>query len=338
MKKTRKTNIVTKIVKGRVYHYYRMVTSSEGRRQEKHIRIKADPGTEAFDREFWAIRSGKRTPSSRTTFTALIDNYMRSRRYTDLADGTKKKYRSILDDLRIKSGDVDVTLVRRSEVEAIHEKYAATPRMADHRIQVLRILFEHAKRLEWMTHNPASGVELFGRKREFEPWPDWMIDKLPTAPFIVRTTAELILGTGQRPNAAIEMRFDQFRGEEMTLLDEKMDKAFEVYCPKPLQDYIATLPRKGRHILARNLTEPIGYNTVASAFQTWRTSLGPAAKPYVLHGLRKLAIVRLAEAGWTDAQIHAMTNQSPTMVAYYRQLANRKRLTRRAHERNGNGT
>ncbi len=170
MKKTRKTDLVTKIVKGRVYHYYRVVTYSDGRRQEKHIRIKADPGTEAFD-------------------------------------GTKKKYRPILDDLRIKSGDVAVTLVNRSEIEAIHEKSAATPRMADHRVRVLRILFEHAKRLEWMTHNPASGIELFGRKREFKPWPYWMIDKLPTAPFIVRL-ARLSRTRGQtfRPTRAPQAR------------------------------------------------------------------------------------------------------------------------------------
>jgi hypothetical protein len=85
----------------------------------------------------------------------------------------------------------------------------------------------------------------------------------------------------------------------------------------------------------RNVTEPVGCNAVASAFRTWRASLGPAAKPYVLHGLRKLAIVRLAGAGWTDAQIQAMKNQSAAMVAYYRQLGNRKRLTRVAHELNG---
>ena len=65
-----------------------------------------------------------------------------------------------------------------------------------------------------------------------------------------------------------------------------------------------------------------------------RAELPEIADPEALSA----AIVRLAEAGWTDAQIQAMTNQSPTMVAYYRQLANRKRLTRRAHERNGNGT
>lgn len=129
-----------------------------------------------------------------------------------------------------------------------------------------------------MTHNPASGIELFGKKREFAPWPDWMIDRLPTAPFIVCTAAELILGTGQRPNAAIEMRFDQFKGEAMTLLDEKMDTQFGLLpeaAPGPHRDAPAQGPPHPRAQPHR----AVGYNTVASAFEAWRASLGPAVKP-----------------------------------------------------------
>lgn len=60
-----------------------------------------------------------------------------------------------------------------------------------------------------------------------------------------------------------------------------------------------------------------------------------------LHGLRKLAIVELAEAGATDAEIQAVTGQSAEMVAYYRKHANRKQLTKAAQQRrdqNGNRT
>jgi hypothetical protein len=59
---------------------------------------------------------------------------------------------------------------------------------------------------------------------------------------------------------------------------------------------------------------------------------GQPAKPFVLHGSRKLTIVRLAEAGCSDAQIQAITNQSPEMVAYYRKGANRKKLSKDAQQ------
>ena len=61
--------------------------------------------------------------------------------------------------------------------------------------------------------------------------------------------------------------------------------------------------------------------------------MGEKAEPYSLHGLRKLAIVRLAEAGCTDAQIQAISNQSPQKVAQYRKRASRKKLSRAAMER-----
>ena len=82
-------------------------------------------------------------------------------------------------------------------------------------------------------------------------------------------------------------------------------------------------------------TAPVGYDAIEKAFRQWRATLGEKARPYTLHGLRKLAIVELAEAGCSDAEIQAVTGQSPAMVAFYRKQANRKRLSRKAQERRG---
>ena len=64
----------------------------------------------------------------------------------------------------------------------------------------------------------------------------------------------------------------------------------------------------------------------------WRL-IGGKAKAYSLHGLRKLAIVQLAEAGASDAEIMAVTGQSAVMVAYYRSQANKRHLSRQAQNR-----
>ncbi|GGG73713.1 hypothetical protein GCM10011415_22590 [Salipiger pallidus] len=70
-----------------------------------------------------------------------------------------------------------------------------------------------------------------------------------------------------------------------------------------------------------------------AAFVTWREGLGPEAKRYRLHGLRKLAIVPLAEAGCSDAEIQAVTCQSAEMLAYNRAKASRGALSRAAQNR-----
>ncbi|WP_170332552.1 hypothetical protein [Ruegeria arenilitoris] len=83
-------------------------------------------------------------------------------------------------------------------------------------------------------------------------------------------------------------------------------------------------------MLAKSLTQPLGYHAVEKAFRAWRKDLGPNAKQSVLHGLRKLAIVRLPEAGCSDAEIQAVTNQRAEMVAYYRKRADRRMLSKAA--------
>ena len=77
----------------------------------------------------------------------------------------------------------------------------------------------------------------------------------------------------------------------------------------------------------------MGYGIVEKAFSAWRSTLGDEGKTYSMHGLRKLAIIRLAEADATDAQIQSVTNQSFQTIVYYRQLASRKKLSKAAMTR-----
>jgi integrase len=159
------------------------------------------------------------------------------------------------------------------------------------------------------------------------------VDRLQDAPQDVRTMAELMLGTGQLPGAAVAMEWADFDGEWMTVTDQKADTRREVYCPPRLRGYLATVPRKGKHVLAKNLTTPLGYSALENQFRRWRDTFDGAADAYSLHGLRKLAVVQLAEAGCSDAEIQAVTGQSPDMVAFYRKDASARALSRKAQER-----
>lgn len=129
------------------------------------------------------------------------------------------------------------------------------------------------------------------------------------------------------------MRRDQFHGEWMIIRDEKSDQELEVYCPDRLRAFNEGLPKRGQYVLAKNRTEPLGYGAVERSFRAWRDGLGERAKPYSLHGLRKLAIVELAEAGASDAEIQAVTGQSAELVAYYRKRTSKRALSRAAQER-----
>lgn len=319
--------------------YFRVTWTEDGKRRERAILLDWGGDPQELDRLYWACRAGRhqaQKPKVSHSWRACIEAWRADPKVQGkLAASTKRGYRRAMDRIMEKNGGKDM---RRTTKEALYKAHAglsATPREADRMLQTVSILWGYAANsMFWpMPPNPASGIEHFGKQREYEPWPEWMIKALDSAPDDVRTAARLILGTGQRPGAAIAMRREQFRGEYMTVVDEKGKQELEVYCPPSLASYVDQLPSRGAYILGKNLTEALTYDAVEKQFRAWRDSLGAKAKPFVLHGLRKLSIIELAEAGASDAEIQAVTGQSAEMVAYYRKKASRKRLSRAAQQR-----
>lgn len=319
--------------------YHRVTWTEGGKRRERTVLLDWQGDPEKLDALYWSCEAGRHDkqtmPATHAWQDAVIAWRGDQRVQTKLATSTKKSYRLNMDRILAKNGEKDMRHTTRQAIRAAHDSLSATPRKANKYLQTISLLWNYARhKLDWpLGDNPASGIDHFEKQREYEPWPEWMVKKIPQAPENVRKAAELILGTGQRPGAAIAMRHDHFQGEWMTVQDEKGNEAFEVYCPDALRSFLNSVPREGKHVIAKNLTQPVGYNAVEKEFRAWRATLGEKARPYVLHGLRKLSIIRLAEAGWTDAEIQAVTNQSAEMVAFYRKKASRKALTKSAQNR-----
>lgn len=324
---------------GVVHPFHRVTWMEGGKQRERTIKLKWGGDAQELDRLYWLAERGKHAAqkvTSKWTWGALIREWRADPRIQKkLADSTKVSYRRTMDRILAKNEDMDLRDMTRQRVRAIHTKFASEPRKADHYVQGISLLWNYGKlKLDWpIGDNPASGVDLYGKTRAFEPWPAWMSRQISDAPDGLRTAYHLIVGTGQRPSAAIAMEWSDFDGDRMTVLDEKADKRFEVFCPPALRAYLATIPRKGQFILAKNLREPLGYSAIEKQLRPWRKALGVEAAPYSLHGLRKLAIVQLAEAGCSDAEIQAVTNQSAEMVAYYRKEASRLVLSKKAQEK-----
>jgi hypothetical protein len=337
-----KPNLQWRWLRGRWVPFYRVTWTENGRRRSREIKLDWKDDAQELDRLYWIARSGRHEAQkklARYTWRDCIEAWRQDpavqRR---LAYGTKKSYRPPMDAILEKNGGKDMRQTTRPAIKAALAKLSDTPKKAARFAQTISLLWNYAAHeLDWpLGPNPAKKLGQHKPERPFEPWPDWMVAALDSAPEHVQTAAQLIRYTGQRPSAAISMRRDQFRGETMILRDEKGDVDFEVHCPDSLRSYVGGLPRRGAHLIAKNLTTPLSYFAVQAAFSRWRKTLGKAATPYTLHGLRKLAIIELAQAGASDAEIQAITNQSAAMVAYYRQRANRLTLSKAAYERTKN--
>lgn len=317
--------------------YFRVTWSENGKRRERATLLRWEGNPQTLDTEYWKCRTGKhpkQQPSQKYTWGEIITIWKADPR-VKVAAGTRRKYIEAMEEIGLKNGGMDMRTTTRQMMRKAHEARSATPRQADRYIETSRMLWNYAaNKKDWpLGKNPAAKFDMFGKQRELEAWPDWMVGKLDNAPENVRCAANLILGTGQRPNAAITMKHEDFDGDSMWVLDEKNAERIKVFCPSDLRDYVSSLPIDGAHILAKNLREPLGYDRVEKQFRAWRSGLVESAQKYSMHGLRKLAIIRLAEAGCTDAEIQAVTNQSAEMVAYYRQKANRRRLSENAQRR-----
>lgn len=334
-----KLHLQWRFLRGQWQPFHRVTWTEGGKRRSREVKLdwKGDP--RELDRLYWLAQAGQHEkqerPARYTWRECIIAWRSDATIQRELAATTKASYRPPMDAIMEKNGGKDMRLTTREAVRAALGKLSATPKKASRYAQTISLLWNFAqKELDWpLPVNPAKGLAKYKPAKPFDPWPEWMLAALDSAPERVQTACRLILGTGQRPSAAINMRRDDFDGEWMTVTDEKGDARLEVYCPPSLRSYVDALPVRGAHILAKNLTQPQGYNAVAKAFEKWREGLGEKAKTYSLHGLRKLAIVQLAEAGASDAEIMAVTGQSAATVAYYRKKANQKRLSKQAQRR-----
>lgn len=318
-------------------HRITWMDSGKQRGREVTLDWKGDP--KELDRLYWLAQAGQHEAQkqpSRYTWRECIVAWRSDRTVQDsLKASTRASYRRPMDALLTKNGDKDMRKTTRTGIKAALAGLADTPRKASRYAQTISLLWNYAAReLDWpLGPNPAAGLGAHKAAKPFEPWPAWMLKALDDAPENVRIAAMLIRYTGQRPSAAIAMRRDQIEGDWMQVRDEKGGQELDVFCPEALRMFVDSLPIRGAHLIAKTLREPVGYDGVEKAFRRWRDSLGDRAKPYSLHGLRKLAIIELAEAGASDAEIQAVTGQSAPIVAYYRSKASRRRLSKAAQER-----
>ncbi len=321
-----------KKVKGREYIYFR-----KGRFRR---RLPQNPDSEEFMRKYWAFRSGAPQKASRTSWNALISSYYASPSFRAKSDGTRSNYRRHCEAIREKNGEKDVRHFRRRHALAVRDALQDNWSKANERIAVLSILCKHAVDLEWIDRNPVVGIEKL-RGGEYEAWPDDKLDAFERYcdqhdSRIARTAYELGIGTGQRLGDCIKMRWDDFDGEYMRVVQDKTGVRIWVYCPARLQTYLHHLPRRGSHILAKSLTQPLGKRTVQKAIEKVREALGIMRGPerLVPHGWRYTAARLLAEAGCTDAEIQSVTgHRTLAMVQKYRAQADQRKNSKRAQTR-----
>lgn len=283
------------------------------------------------------VRKGSSLPGS---FARMIEDYMRSPDFLSTKATSQAVTKGILDRFASEYGDREVAGFERKHLTIIIGKMADRPAAANNLLKKLRTIIRWGIANDWRKDDPTIGMRKF-REGTHHTWTDEEIAKFEERWPVgtrERTAFALALYTGQRREDLIRMTWGALRGGTIQVMQGKTGAELVIPVHRDLRAALEAWPRKHVTILA---TED-GRGTSVGGFGNFMADcIGAAGLPArcVLHGLRKAASRRLAEAGCSAHEIMAITgHKTLAEVQRYTAAAAQKTLARAAIARiEGNG-
>jgi hypothetical protein len=310
------------------YHYVR--------KDGKYIRIEAEPGTQAYDAEYWRILTGRKI-ASKTSFKILIASYRESDRWKYLEPRSRADYEKVHEYLLEKAANKDATKTKRVDIINSMDANRHRIRFANYIQQTMNVLFEHAIDLGWMESNPAKGIRHIKvpkeRQKPHIPWTDHAVEKFRSeASAQARLIFELGIGSVQRPDDWTRFRWSDFDGTNLRVEQNKTKKPLYIPCTQHLISALNTAPKKGLTILTKQDGTPLPYRRMAAIMLAERKRLG--VEVHDLHALRYRGVMELAWAGCDDDEIASYSGHtSKEMIVKYAGQARQIMRARQAHKK-----
>jgi integrase len=316
---------------GRTRHYFR-------RTGFKSVRLPGLPGSAEFNRAYEAAKAGETAPRIEIGATrnkpgsvaAAVALYLGSMAFGNLAPGTQRDRRRVLEHFREAHGDDRFALLERKHVDAMLLEKSATPHAARHFLNALHAMAVVAITAGLRDDDPTHGVRVKARDTGgFRTWNEEEIAQFEAAHSIgtrARLAFALLLFTAQRRGDVIRMGRQHVRDGFIAVRQQKTGTSLQIPVHPDLQEILAAHSAANLTFLATEAGAPFA----ANGFTHWfRKMCVKADLPMGLsaHGLRKAACRRLAEAGCSANQIAAISGHATLHeVSRYTKAADQKRL------------
>lgn len=262
------------------------------------------------------------TPDKRPgeyTVNDLAAAYLESPRFQKRSDSTKKDYRYKISLIREWSGTVPVEAITRGNVHNYYEALCAKKglRMGHAVIAVLRLLLQYAVDAGKIRINPASRPKTETPDSRDVIWTqqeqNHMVktaDKMEKYAFGTAIICGACLG--QREADILSLNWNKYIKGFFRLKQQKTDRWIEVPAHKILKERLASLvPEVGGLIIKADLAgRKMKQSYFSHEFQKIRGEAAktmPSCARLKFLDLRRTAVVRMAEAGCTEAEISAVT-------------------------------
>jgi integrase len=250
-------------------------------------------------------------------------------------EGTRYNYRKHLDLLKARLGVGTLSDLDQEAVEIYSAEIAPEhgPSAGDDQIAMISNLWEFAKGFrEFKRHGRINPTTRITRHYQHDGeghlgWPEEVIEAFDTdCPWYLKFVRMGLHYTGQRGGDVVKMKWTDFDGERINVVQEKTGKKLLLKCPKPL---LAVLKREqsrtNREYIFHHAHDAPFANaqTLSHAIRNRLHALGYT--DYVMHGLRKNAGMELAEAGATVFEIMSVLgHKTPKMAMFYCEQAQQR--------------
>lgn len=266
------------------------------------------------DREA-AIAAALDTPTRAPpgSFDALCTAYLSSHNFHRLAAKSQKLNRLYIDHLRDKYGPLPSAAITRPAVIALREANASRPWYATHLLSKLRLVLQHGVDTGVLKANPALKPGGVRPPMRHAVWSREDTDRMLAATNAdIRLACALLLYTAQRPADALAMTWGQIqdRGGKLwlTLRQAKTGELVDVPAHRDLAAIIQATPRRSMMVVPSPTGLPWAYRNFARSWDAIREKAG--IDGVQRRDLRRTAMVRMAEAGATTAQIAAVSGHT----------------------------
>ncbi|QCO56952.1 integrase (plasmid) [Pseudorhodobacter turbinis] len=297
------------------------------RRGKSLIRINAEIGTEAYDRLYWEIMTGKRAEAKRS-WGALIELFRQSDKWSSHSPRYRQDLEPVFSYLIEKIGKADVSRLTQTDIYKAMDANTHRIRFANYIPTAISMLSKFAIRKAWRTTNPAIGIEPLKvpttKKKPHIPWPDWAVERFRAeANPIARLIFEIGVGTLQRPGDWIGFTWGDYDGDTLKLRQNKTGIELTLPCTPALKAALneakAALdfaPMPNRHILTNAYGGRMIYRTMADNMIKERKRLGLML--YDQHALRYRGVKELAWSGCDDDEIASYSGHTTkAMIVKY---------------------
>ncbi|MCC5984316.1 MAG: tyrosine-type recombinase/integrase [Rhodobacteraceae bacterium] len=267
----------------------------------------------------------------------LIEAYLASPDFAELAESSKRPRRRVYDWLRKVAGHLPYKRCTVQGVEKLMDK-KDRPNAANTVAKRLSVLFVFACRKGWMKHNPAKYAKRRKVSRDgFDPFTAADIDRFrqrwPSGSK-ARLAFELALNTGAARQDLARLGWQNVQGGRIRYRRGKTGIEADLPILPELAAELRHAPTGQLLFLTHGQGKGYTTESLGNLFRRWCTAAGvPIARA---HGVRKAGATRLAHHGASEAEIMAyLAHKDTRMASIYFRKAQRGQLADSAFSRLG---